>query len=142
MDRSTEATRRYRPALPALPIPELLQTPEYARQLVSAADISGPRDAPSAVAARTQHREALYTPDRTFGFTPTEPALRRRPHHPGVLAAQQDQLTRHTQEWPPSATANTMRDAGHRAMLGTANILDYAGMGHASDVSWHRQRGR
>ncbi|MFY7069701.1 helix-turn-helix domain-containing protein [Nocardiopsis changdeensis] len=88
LEQRAEVVRSFQPSL----VPGLLQTAEYARQVLSAVDLSGRRDIPEAVAARMRRQEALYEPDRRFEFTLTEAALRWHPHDADLLAAQVDRL--------------------------------------------------
>ena len=88
--RSLEATartlRNFQPGI----IPGLLQTAQYAHQILSLAD--GGADVGPAVEARLARREILYKPDRSFEFLLTEGALRYRPGPREVLTAQLDHL--------------------------------------------------
>ncbi|MFL1381434.1 MULTISPECIES: helix-turn-helix domain-containing protein [unclassified Nocardiopsis] len=88
LERRAEIVRSFQPSL----VPGLLQTAEYARQVLSAVDLSGQRDVPEAVAARMRRQETLYDPGRRFEFTLTEAALRWYPHDVGLLVAQVDRL--------------------------------------------------
>lgn len=88
LERQTEMVRSFQPSL----VPGLLQTAEYARQVLSAANISGQTDVPEAVATRMRRQEVLYESDRRFEFTLTEGALRWHPHGGDMLPAQLDRL--------------------------------------------------
>lgn len=88
LEQRAETVRSFQPSL----VPGLLQTAEYARQVLSAVNLSGQRDVPEAVAARMRRQEALYDPGRCFEFTLTEAALRWHPHDAYLLAAQVDRL--------------------------------------------------
>ncbi|GAA1440039.1 helix-turn-helix transcriptional regulator [Nocardiopsis tropica] len=88
LEQRAEVVLSFQPSL----VPGLLQTAEYARQVLTAVNTSGQRDVPEAVAARMRRQEALYDPRRRFEFTLTEAALRWHLHEPGLLAAQWDRL--------------------------------------------------
>ncbi|MFD6095247.1 helix-turn-helix domain-containing protein [Nocardiopsis flavescens] len=88
LEQRAETVRSFQPSL----VPGLLQTAEYARQVLSAVDLSGKGDVPEAVAARMRRQEVLYDPGRRFEFTLTEAALRWHPHDANLLAAQVDRL--------------------------------------------------
>ena len=88
LERRAEIMRSFQPSL----VPGLLQTAEYARQVLNAANISGQTDVPEAVAARMRRQEVLYEADRCFEFTLTEGALRWHPHGGDMLPAQLDRL--------------------------------------------------
>lgn len=88
LEQRADTVRSFQPSL----VPGLLQTAEYARQVLSAVNISGQRDVPEAVAARMRRQEALYDPERRFEFTLTEAALRWHLHDADLLPAQWDRL--------------------------------------------------
>ncbi len=88
LEQRSDLVRSFQPSL----VPGLLQTAEYARQVLSAANVSGQRDVPEAVAARMRRQEALYDHGRGFEFTVTESALRWHPHDPDLLLGQWDRL--------------------------------------------------
>lgn len=88
LEQSSGLVRSFQPSL----VPGLLQTAEYARQVLNAVNISGQRDVPEAVAARMRRQEALYDHEQRFEFTLTESALRWHPHDPDLLPAQWDRL--------------------------------------------------
>jgi len=75
-------------------VPELLQTPEYARHVLLA--MAGlkqlPDDADSAVAARMECQRALRDPRKRFHFVLTTAALRARTCPPDVMRGQLDRL--------------------------------------------------
>jgi transcriptional regulator with XRE-family HTH domain len=89
--RRTSLTRAFESAR----VPGLLQTPDYARALLTmAADFAeSPKDTDEAVRARMRRQEALYEPGRTFEFIVWEAALHARVAAPEVMAAQLDRLT-------------------------------------------------
>ncbi|GHC83861.1 transcriptional regulator [Nocardiopsis terrae] len=88
LEERSGTVRSFQPSL----VPGLLQTAGYARQVLTAVDISGQGDTPQAVAARMRRQEALYDADRRFEFTLTESALRWHPHGGEILPAQWDRL--------------------------------------------------
>jgi len=72
-------------------VPGLLQTAEYARQLMPQADPFGKFDHAAAVASRMDRQRILYGDGRRFEFLIAEHALMWSPG-PGVMAAQLDRL--------------------------------------------------
>ncbi len=88
--RSTSQVRAFESAR----IPGLLQTPGYARAILTmAADFAeSPRDTEEAVRARMRRQESLYEPGRHFRFLLWEAALHVRVGPPEVMAAQLDRL--------------------------------------------------
>lgn len=72
-------------------VPGLLQTAEYARQLMPLADPTGAMDRAAAVAARMRRQEVLYESGRTFEFLLDEMCLRWSPG-PRVMPGQLDRL--------------------------------------------------
>jgi transcriptional regulator with XRE-family HTH domain len=80
--------RSFQPAV----VPGLLQTAEYARQVLTLADLSGQRDVPAAVAARLERQTALYDEAKQFQFVLTEAALWWRPGPVSLLLAQLDRV--------------------------------------------------
>jgi transcriptional regulator with XRE-family HTH domain len=72
-------------------VPGLLQTAEYARQLMPQADPTGRFDHAAAVAARMDRQKILYEEGRRFEFLIAEHALNWSPG-PGVMPAQLDRL--------------------------------------------------
>lgn len=75
-------------------IPGLLQTPDYARAIISmSAEFLGtPRDTEDAVRTRMQRQEALWQPGRRFQFLIWEAALHVAVAPPQVMAGQLDRL--------------------------------------------------
>jgi transcriptional regulator with XRE-family HTH domain len=77
-------------------VPGLLQTAEYARQVINLSPLANVRaEVAAAVAGRLDRQLALYEPDRKFEFLIVESALRWQPGpDPGrVLPAQLDRIT-------------------------------------------------
>lgn len=72
-------------------VPGLLQTAEYARQLMPQVDVFNKFDHAAAVAARMDRQKLLYEEGRQFEFLIAEHALRWSPG-PGVMPAQLDRL--------------------------------------------------
>jgi len=70
-------------------VPGLLQTPEYARALLS---IGRTRDVEAAVAARVARQQILYETGRRFVFLVAEPVLRWPLGGAAVLRAQLDRI--------------------------------------------------
>lgn len=86
--------RSYQPGL----IPGLLQTPEYARELLSLpcgplALGETPEEIERMIAARVKRQEILYQPGRRLRFVVGEPALRTPPGSIETLIGQLDRLT-------------------------------------------------
>jgi transcriptional regulator with XRE-family HTH domain len=75
-------------------VPGLLQTPEYARSMLSERleDIAGVDDVDDAVAARMQRQQVLYRTGKRFHFVITEAVLRYLLCPPEVMAGQLDRL--------------------------------------------------
>ena len=76
-------------------IPGLLQTPEYARRMLSeTVRLHSPevRDEDEAVAIRMERQKYLYDPTKSFDFLLAEPVLRWRVCPPGVMRGQLDRL--------------------------------------------------
>ncbi|HEY1622562.1 MAG TPA: helix-turn-helix transcriptional regulator [Streptosporangiaceae bacterium] len=75
-------------------VPGLLQTPGYARSMLSErlADITSVDDVDDAVAGRMQRQHALYNSGKRFHFIITEAALRYLLCPPDVMAGQLDRL--------------------------------------------------
>lgn len=88
VEASATHLRNFQPAI----IPGLLQTAEYARRVLTMADVSGQREVPAAVAARLDRQTALYKQDKKFEFVLTEGAVRWRPGPPELMHAQKDRL--------------------------------------------------
>lgn len=88
LEARAEVVRSFQPSM----IPGLLQTAEYARQVLTAVNLSEQGDVPEAVATRMRRQEVLYEADRRFEFTITEAALRWHPHTKAILPAQWDRL--------------------------------------------------
>lgn len=88
VETRTTHLRNFQPAV----IPGLLQTADYARRVLTLADVSGQGDAPTAVAKRVDRQTVLYRPDKQFEFVLTEGALRWRPGPAELMHAQRDRL--------------------------------------------------
>jgi transcriptional regulator with XRE-family HTH domain len=88
LEASSDAIRSFQPAV----IPGLLQTAEYARQVLTFADTSGQRDVPAAVAARMQRQAILYNSAKQFEFVLAETALWWRPGPAELLLPQLDRI--------------------------------------------------
>lgn len=73
-------------------VPGLLQTADYARRILTLADVFGLGDTARTAATRIERQAILYEDDRTFEFVITEAALRFRPGPLGLLAAQYDKI--------------------------------------------------
>jgi transcriptional regulator with XRE-family HTH domain len=73
-------------------VPGLLQTAEYARSVLTLADVFGVGDTARATAARIERQTALYEAGRQFDFLISEAALRFRPVSYEALAAQYDKI--------------------------------------------------
>jgi hypothetical protein len=84
LEASARVVRNFQPGI----IPGLLQTAEYARQIMALADIGHHGSHAAAVAARLRRQQALHDPDRSFEFLLTEAALRYCPAPPQTLTAQ------------------------------------------------------
>ncbi|MFF8601516.1 helix-turn-helix domain-containing protein [Streptomyces sp. NPDC015232] len=76
---------------PAL-VPGLLQTPEYARAILSRHDDLTEESVRRTVAARLERQATLYDTAKTFRFVITEPVLRWLIVPPMVMAGQLDKL--------------------------------------------------
>lgn len=88
--RRTRSRRSFDPAL----IPGLLQTPDYARSVLTrySAIHTAPRDIEAAVQARMGRQDILTDQSRAFHFLVWEGALRARPCPSAVLGAQLDRI--------------------------------------------------
>jgi transcriptional regulator with XRE-family HTH domain len=75
-------------------VPGLLQTPEYARAMLSERleDIAGVDDVSDAVAVRMQRQQVLYRHGKRFHFVITEAVLRYQLCPPEAMAGQLDRL--------------------------------------------------
>jgi hypothetical protein len=73
-------------------VPGLLQTAEYARSVLTLADVFGVGDTARAAAVRIERQAALYEKGRQFDFLISEAALRFRPVSYAALAAQYDKI--------------------------------------------------
>lgn len=90
-ERETRArlVRTFQPSV----VPGLLQTAEYARRVISMAQLpNAVDDLAVALDARLRRQLAMYEEDRRFEFLVTEAALRWRPGRPKLLLAQLDRV--------------------------------------------------
>jgi transcriptional regulator with XRE-family HTH domain len=87
-EESSRAVRNFQPGI----IPGLLQTAEYARRILTFANINGEDDLGPAIAARLARQPILHESGRAFEFLMTEAALRYRPGSREMLTAQLDHL--------------------------------------------------
>ncbi|MBV9846091.1 MAG: helix-turn-helix transcriptional regulator [Kutzneria sp.] len=88
VEAATVHLRNFQPAI----VPGLLQTADYARRVLTLADVSGQRDIPTAVANRLERQTVLYKQDKQFDFVLVEGALRWRPGPDELMHAQMDRL--------------------------------------------------
>lgn len=90
LEARTSFIRAFEPAM----IPGLLQTPDYARAiLTNVVELRQiPNDVEHGVRLRVQRQQALYDSTKRFRFLVTEAALRYQPCPPEVLRAQLDRL--------------------------------------------------
>ncbi|MCX4749804.1 helix-turn-helix domain-containing protein [Kitasatospora sp. NBC_01287] len=90
-ERAARMVRAYEPTV----IPGILQTPDYARAVLTAAAVlhQSPRDTEDAVRERVRRQELLYERGRSFHFILWEGVLHAQPCPREVLAAQLDRLT-------------------------------------------------
>lgn len=84
MEASAGQIRIFQPAL----VPGLLQTSEYARQVLARADVTGSGDADDAVSTRMKRQWILHDSGKSFEFVITEAALRWRFASPTAMAIQ------------------------------------------------------
>ena len=73
-------------------IPGLLQTADYARRILTLADVFGLGDTARTTATRIEHQTILYEEGRAFEFIITEAALRFHPGPSELLTAQYDRI--------------------------------------------------
>ncbi|TQN32217.1 helix-turn-helix protein [Haloactinospora alba] len=73
-------------------VPGLLQTADYAREVLTLADISGQRDIAAAVAERLRRQEVLYRETTRFEFVLTEAALLWHAEDSRLLLPQLDRV--------------------------------------------------
>lgn len=88
LERSCTLLRQFQPEA----VPGLLQSPSYARHLISMADVTGQRDIDQAVAARMERQQILREPGRQFQYVLVEGALRWRPGPAEIMTEQRDHL--------------------------------------------------
>ena len=84
IEATAQTVRNFQPGI----VPGLLQTAEYARRVLTLADLNGDGDAQAAAVVRLERQQVLYQPGRQFEFLMTEAALRWRPGPLPVLSAQ------------------------------------------------------
>lgn len=89
-ERDAGLIRAYEPTV----IPGMLQTPDYARAVITSGAVlhQSPRDTEDAVRERMRRQEALYRPGQVFRFILWEGALRALVCPSAVLAGQLDRL--------------------------------------------------
>jgi transcriptional regulator with XRE-family HTH domain len=75
-------------------IPGLLQTADYARQVITLIGTADEADIAADVNVRMQRQDALYVPGKQFEFVLTEGALRWRPGTEAMMAAQLARIAR------------------------------------------------
>jgi transcriptional regulator with XRE-family HTH domain len=75
-------------------IPGLLQTADYARQVITMLGAADEADMAANVNIRMQRQDALYVPGKRFEFVLTEGALRWRPGTEAMMAAQLARIAR------------------------------------------------
>jgi transcriptional regulator with XRE-family HTH domain len=88
LERSCPLIRQFQPEA----IPGLLQSPAYARHVITMADITGQRDVDAAVEARMERQKILREPGHQFQYVLVEGALRWRPGPAEIMAEQRDHL--------------------------------------------------
>lgn len=90
LEASASLIRAFEPAV----VPGLLQTADYARQVLGrlASLNELPADVEQGVRARLQRQQVLYEPDKELRFLVTEAALRYRPCSARTLRGQLDRL--------------------------------------------------
>ncbi|MFD4374070.1 helix-turn-helix domain-containing protein [Streptomyces sp. NPDC058486] len=88
IEARTSLLRVFQPAL----VPGLLQTPEYARAILSRHDDLTEETVRRTVAARLERQAVLYDEAKTFRFVITEPVLRWLIVPPMVMVGQLDKL--------------------------------------------------
>lgn len=89
-ERETAAVRvrNFQPTV----VPGLLQTPEYAANLIPLADVTAATEHDAAVAERVARQQVLYDEGRRFQFVLTEHVLRWAPGPRSLLTAQLDRI--------------------------------------------------
>ncbi len=73
-------------------LPGLLQTAEYAEEVLKASPTIKPEQVPEGIALRMQRQRILFEGGRNFGFVITESALRRSFGSPALMVAQYERL--------------------------------------------------
>lgn len=87
-ERAAVRVRNFQPTI----VPGLLQTPEYAANLIPLADVTSSTEHEAAVAERLARQQVLYDESRRFQFVMTEHVLRWAPGPRGLLTAQLDRI--------------------------------------------------
>lgn len=88
LEASSGTISTYTPLL----IPGLMQTPEYARRVLSARGMDSRADTAAAIGTRMERQRILYEDGRRLRFVVGETALRRRFGPPPVIREQLDRL--------------------------------------------------
>jgi transcriptional regulator with XRE-family HTH domain len=88
LERAAARVRHFQPEA----IPGTLQSPSYARHLITMADVTQRGDVDEAVAARMERQRILREPGRKFEYILAEGALRWRPGPPEVMTEQREHL--------------------------------------------------
>lgn len=87
-ERAATAVRHFQPAV----IPGLLQSPAYARHVITMGDVTGRGDVDEAVAARMRRQDVLREDRCRFEYILAEGALRWRPGPADLMAEQREHL--------------------------------------------------
>lgn len=88
IEASATEVRHFLPAM----VTGLLQTPEYAQQVLSHPHVNGGTDYRKALAGRLERQSILYDTGKSFTFVFTEPALRWQICPPPAMAVQVDRI--------------------------------------------------
>lgn len=88
VEQRAHLLRIFQPAV----VPGLLQTPAYARAVLSLPRLSNSHDLSAAVAGRMERQALLYDESRSFRFIITEAVLRGRLLHGSAMFAQLEQI--------------------------------------------------
>ena len=115
LEASATSIRAFQPAM----VPGLLQTAEYARQVLSNLVTlhCTPNDVVEGVRARLQRQEALYDPDKHFRFLLTEAALRYQPGPASTLLG------------PADLTDRVERGAAKHVVIRSVDAPKFSGVG-------------
>lgn len=87
-ERASVRVRNFQPTV----VPGLLQTTEYARHVLSRADVTGDTDVAAALAVRLERQAILHEPGRRFEFLIPESVLWATLPTPGAMVAQHERL--------------------------------------------------